>query len=166
MMSCGVMPSVRAALGEARAYYEDPQRTILVRPHAAQIAEESGEKPWRLKSSAAIMVHTHKITRWTQGMNIVVRGAIQSVEKPNTFLAMHCRFDAQDNVTVKRIYVPVCDDFSRVKGMARLPVTAENVAFAFRVMALAREDMKHKAGSYVLAPALLQRARQDLTGPS
>ncbi|MBU0799590.1 MAG: hypothetical protein KKA05_01165, partial [Alphaproteobacteria bacterium] len=141
MMTCGIMPSVRNDMGFTRGFHANPKEFLTITPPRGQIAEQEQEAPWKLKSSPAILVHDHLISRWHRGLNVVVRGKMESLEKPNVLMAMQSRYDKDGNLTVKRLYLPTFDDYRRMSGLQRIPVTAENVARALTYMTLCREQM-------------------------
>lgn len=158
MMTCGIMPSVRADIGFTRAYFADPRQVITVTPARPQFSDQPAEEPWNLKSSAAILVHDHLISRWNRGLNIVVRGRMKSLNEPNVLMAMQCRYNDKGELTVKRLYMPSFDEQRRVKGVERIDVTPETVERAMTYMTLCREQMLTQGGALLNPRENLRRA--------
>lgn len=160
MITCGIMPSVRNDMGFTRAFFADPRQIITITPAAPQFADQEREDPWPLKSSAAILVHDHMISRWNRGLNIVVRGRMESIHKPNVLMAMQTRYNDKGELTVKRLYMPAFDETRRPTGVQRVPVTAENVEIALTYMALCREQMLDQGGALLNPRENLRRATE------
>lgn len=162
MMTCGIMPSVRSDSGFTRAFFADPRQTIIIKPAAPQFADQEAEEPWPLKSSAAILAHDHMISRWSRGLNIVVRGRMESIHKPNVLMAMQARYNDKGEMTVKKLWMPVFDEHRRAAGVERVPVTADNVDLAVIYMTLCREQMLIQGGALLNPRENMQRAREML----
>jgi len=158
MMTCGIMPSIRNDAGFTRAFFADPRQVITVTPNRAEFSNQPADAPWNLKSSAAILVHDHLISRWNRGLNIVVRGRMKSLTEPNVLMAMQCRYDDKGNMTVKRLYMPSFDEHRRLSGLERIDVPPETVERALNYMTLCREQMLTQGGALLNPRENLRRA--------
>ena len=165
MMTCGIMPSVRNDMGFCRAFYADPRQTITIKPARPQFAEQEAEEPWQLKSSAAILVHDHMISRWSRGLNVVVRGRMASLQETAVLMAMQARYDKDGNMTVKRLYMPTFDQQRRMTGVQRIPVTEDSVARAMTFIALCREQMLANDGALLNPRENLRKAYEAYPVP-
>jgi hypothetical protein len=145
----GMYPGVRNPVGNTRAWYADPQQTITVKPAPSEWADSPQEQAWPLKSSAAIFANDYLISRWNRGFNLVLRNKIKGPYDLGVIFAMHGKYDKNDNLTVKKLYLPVFNGAKQMTGYERVAVTLENVTKAMEYMALCKDQMAVDGGIYL-----------------